>query len=528
MNEAMHLPAAPFHLPPVPSAPFASPELAGAVVDALADAVVVYDAAGRILGGNPAAVALLGLTQPSGQDAWAIPVAERAHAIELRTLAGQPLSAEDWPTVRALRGETLAGAATADVVVHTLAGRELILNVSGAPLHDEQGQVIGAVCVCRDITERVQLEREVATRAAELESIFATQAEAVVFADRTGRIVRMNAAQRQLLASRGVDPDAEYIQSWAQYTAPHDALGQPVPPERLPFYRALRGETVTGEQAVELYQRTQDGLDLVIRVSGAPVRDTQGRILGAVLTTFDVTPQRRLEQQRLAVMRVVAHDLANPVAAVRLYLQTQQRRVDQGYPPFTPGDPLFHQLDYGLTRMQRLLDDLRVATQVELGTLDLRCARQDVAALCREEAAAQQGVTGRTIDVQTPTVPVWAMVDRERLGQVIANLLTNALKYSPEDQPVTVSVQVADGRVRVAVRDTGPGIPAHEQRHLFEQFHRVAGIQAHDGAGSLGLGLYISKAIIVQHGGELGVESAVGVGSTFWFCLPLATPSADG
>lgn len=134
-------------------------------------------------------------------------------------------------------------------------------------------------------------------------------------------------------------------------------------------------------------------------------------------------------------------------------------------------------------------------------------------------------------------------VDADRIGQVLANYLTNALKYSPPERPVDVSVavEVTPGRegrsggererwARVAVRDRGPGLPAAERGRVWELFHRASGIEVQDRAdggsqgvagGSLGLGLYISKAIVEAHGGQVGVESAPGRGSTFWFTLPL-------
>ncbi|HEX8037068.1 MAG TPA: ATP-binding protein, partial [Ktedonobacterales bacterium] len=514
-----------------PSAPgphglLASSLLASAVLEALGDAVVVYDEAGRLVDSNPAAETLLGLALPGRKEALAVPIGEREGATAFFTLEGQPLPREEWPPVRVLRGEVLTGAQTMDVIAYAADGQEHILNISGAPLLDAQGTVMGAVCVCRDVTERMQLERELAQRAVELETIFAMQVEGVVLVDTTGRPVRMNEAQRRLLAAKGMDPEAS-VDTWAQLLPPRDVAGQPIPREHLPFYRALRGETVIGEKAVEFYQRAQDGKDVVLRTSAAPVRDAEGRILGAVLTTYNVTQQRRLEQQRLDIMRVVAHELNNPVAAVRLYFDTQRRRLRRGLPAFMPDDQLLSEMEYSMTRMQRLLDDMRVATTVELGMLSLKRAWHDVAALSHAEAVSQQAVTGRMVQVETPPEPVWAEVDGDRIGQVIANLLTNALKYSPADRPVGVTVGVAEGQVRVAVRDAGPGIPADEQQHLFEQFHRVQGIEAYDNSGGLGLGLYISKAIVAQHGGEMGVESTLGVGSTFWFALPLAAGTGE-
>jgi signal transduction histidine kinase len=108
----------------------------------------------------------------------------------------------------------------------------------------------------------------------------------------------------------------------------------------------------------------------------------------------------------------------------------------------------------------------------------------------------------------------------------MTNLLTNALKYAPADRPVDVRVRVRNGWAHVSVRDQGPGLPAAEQRRIWEAFHRADGIAVtggtpHASSQSLGLGLYITKTIIEQHHGKVGIRSAPGKGSTFWFALPV-------
>jgi signal transduction histidine kinase len=112
------------------------------------------------------------------------------------------------------------------------------------------------------------------------------------------------------------------------------------------------------------------------------------------------------------------------------------------------------------------------------------------------------------------------VADADRIGQVVANYVTNALKYSPPDQPVDVSVAVRRAQACVAVRDAGPGIPKADRAQVWELFQRGSGVTPQ--GGSLGLGLYISRAIVEAHGGQVGVKSAVGKGSTFWFTLPLS------
>ncbi len=160
----------------------------------------------------------------------------------------------------------------------------------------------------------------------------------------------------------------------------------------------------------------------------------------------------------------------------------------------------------------------------------LHLAPCDLAALVGEQVAAQRvAAAHRTIRLHAPAagrhipvIPVAA--DADRIGQVVTNYLTNALKYAPPDQPVDVWVAARGSRARVAVCDRGPGIPAAERARVWELFHRVPGATAQDRTqgGSLGLGLHICKAIITAHGGRVGVESAVGEGSLFWFTLPLA------
>ena len=145
----------------------------------------------------------------------------------------------------------------------------------------------------------------------------------------------------------------------------------------------------------------------------------------------------------------------------------------------------------------------------------------------------------RELRLLLPDEPVMVLADRDRIGQVLANLLSNADRYSPINQPITLTMRIergtpdpasatapntdapTAGQARVLVQDRGPGIPESEQEHLWERFHRVPGIKAQAGTGvSLGLGLYISRQIIEQHGGDVEVESEVGQGSRFSFTLP--------
>ncbi len=206
-----------------------------------------------------------------------------------------------------------------------------------------------------------------------------------------------------------------------------------------------------------------------------------------------------------ALERRSAEDLARAVASIQPLLATSERSA---------------------RRLSRLVDDLLDVSRIREGHLELVPEPCDLAAIVREAVEEQQHLQpDRVIQLTLPAAgtDVTVAADAERIGQVVTNYLTNALKYSPADRPVAVSLAVEEARARVSVRDEGTGIPAAEQDQIWELFHRVPGIEVQSGSGvGLGLGLHISREIVERHGGAVGVASAVGAGSTFWFTLPLA------
>lgn len=490
------------------------------IFETMTDGVLLCDAQGNMVRANPALNETFAFSR--FPEFSATTPGERGQILHMRDMDGRPLTVERMPGSRALRGEILKGATAQDVRMRALDGREVDANISAAPVRDQTGRIIGAVLVYRDVTERRRMERELAERAGEIESIFEAMTDGLMYCDTEGRIVRMNAAQRVML---DLDVASDAVGAFVADQAPQytlrDAQNHPMSQDQWPLYRMLRGETLTGERAVEMHLRTPNGREMIVSVSGAPIRNGHRRIIGAVSATRDVTELRRLEQQRIAIVRTVAHDLVNPLAAVRLYVQSQQRRLSKGETPFVPNETLLTSMEHAVVRIERLMRDLRVATSIETGTLRLELAPCDLTELCHKEVEVQRAVTGRDVRLMLPDVPVVVIADETRVGQVVANLLSNAIKYSPAEQPVVLSLRTEAKHARVAVRDEGPGISPAEQQRIWEQFHRVSGIETQDGASGLGLGLFISKAIIDQHHGHIGVDSEVGHGSTFWFTLPL-------
>jgi signal transduction histidine kinase len=176
--------------------------------------------------------------------------------------------------------------------------------------------------------------------------------------------------------------------------------------------------------------------------------------------------------------------------------------------------------------LSRLVNEMLDIVRIQAGRLALRPEPTDLAALvCEVVQEHQQRAPQRTIDLDVPSAEeVLVCADAERLAQVVASYLSNALKYSAADQPVMVGLRTEGSAARVWVRDRGPGLPAAEQARIWERFYRVPGIGHQDGASvGLGLGLHISRGIVERQGGQVGVASTPGEGAIFWFTAPLAS-----
>jgi signal transduction histidine kinase len=246
------------------------------------------------------------------------------------------------------------------------------------------------------------------------------------------------------------------------------------------------------------------------------------------------TALRETATQMETFLGVAGHELRNPLANMQIGLRMVERRIrrllQRERVDTADGASLLEPItraEQQEERMDRLVSDLVDVARVRAGQLELHLAPTDLAAVVRQAVEEQRQVNPERAlaleclaDLQVPVT-----ADAHRLGQVVTNYLTNALKYSSADRPVAVGLQQSAQQARLWVRDEGPGLPKEEQEHVWERFHRVPGIEVQSGTGAgLGLGLHISRTIIELHHGQVGVQSMPGQGSTFWFSLPLATP----
>jgi NtrC-family two-component system sensor histidine kinase KinB len=250
-----------------------------------------------------------------------------------------------------------------------------------------------------------------------------------------------------------------------------------------------------------------------------PLYSEEGAITGATIVLQDVTRLMRFDELKNDLVATVAHEFRTPLTSLRMAIHLC---AGETVGPLTEKQAdLMSAAREDCERLQSIVDDLLNLSRIQAGRLELSwgtAAPRDLvdAALAeyRSEAAAAGSALVGIAGAHLPLVSV----DRERIGLVFSNLIANALKYSPRGGTVEVTAVEGEGFVRFEVRDSGPGIAAEHRERIFEKYFRIPGTPA----GGVGLGLYLAREIVEAHGGRIGVESAPGLGSRFWFTVRLA------
>jgi len=375
------------------------------------------------------------------------------------------------------------------------------LGVLEAQLADMAREVAATIAALR-------VERE------RLEAILSGMVEGVLVTDLVGRVALMNERARELLA----------------LPAGHDGAGRPlVEVARQPQVSETLRALAAGS-AVISRDLTLDGAErTTLQVNGARLCGPDGQPFGYVLVLHDVSELRRLEVIRRDFVANVSHELRTPLTAMKGYAETllgpagDDRETRRRF---------LSVIDRHSERLGRLIDDLLTLSDLELGRSPLRLGMVAVAPAVEDvlqilsDPAARGGVDlGARIDPATPALEA----DADRFRQVLINLVDNAIKYTSGGGRVFVRATAArgaehEGMVEIAVEDTGVGIPAQDLPRLTERFFRVDKGRSR-ALGGTGLGLAIVKHIVQAHGGELGITSAVGRGTTVRVLWPAAMPS---
>lgn len=366
--------------------------------------------------------------------------------------------------------------------------------------------------------------------------------DAVIVTDREGHITLMNPVAQELTGWPLADGRGRPIGE--VFRIINETTRRPV---ESPVERALREGRVVG-LANHTLLVARDGAERPIDDSGAPVRARDGGVVGAVLVFRDVSARRAEERARDEALRreqasrdmaeaaigvrdrflaLAAHELRTPLTATLGNLQLARRRLAEGTGAEQRLQRSLQLADEQLHRLDEMISTLLDVSRLEGGQLSLARTRVELCALVRRVVEQLEAtLTRHTVTCETlePELPLSG--DPVRLEQVIANLLQNAVKYSPDGGAVTVRVGRQGERGFIAVADRGVGIPAEALARLFERFYRAPD-SAGRGIRGMGIGLYVVREIVALHGGTVEVESVEGEGSTFTVWLPLTLPTAS-
>ncbi len=405
-----------------------------------------------------------------------------------------------------------------------------VYNHAPAIEHPWRWAIIHAVFVLSECVALIAVWRANEQARAETDRVLRSTAEGLLGVDGDGKVTFANPAALHMMAANEVDllgkpllPAVLGVDNRPLFATPHDVVAA----------GADDGSAISFEALL----RRRDGRSMPTEVLWTPVRHGEG----AVIAMRDLTDRLRLEQERqdaseqkqelerlrqvdsfkTRFMNMAAHELNTPLTPIKVQMHLLKSRAEE--PPLETHRRSIHLLDRNFQRLSGLVGDLLDSSRLQSDRMPLRPAPVDLSALLAEvvegfQPAAKQA--NLKLSLEAPP-GLSAVADPDRITQALTNLLSNATKFTPAGGEVAVQATALDGRVRIAVRDSGIGLSQEQATRLFQPFEQVHESQVANKGGS-GLGLYITRGIVELHGGRIGVSSpGPGKGSTFHFDIPV-------
>ena len=327
------------------------------------------------------------------------------------------------------------------------------------------------------------------------EAILTNIADGIVASDREGHVVLWNAAAERIT---GV-PQRDAIGR-----TPEHALGRPLVPDRV-------GAGGAGELTI------RRGDDLVaLSLTEAVMTDPAGAVAGRIFAFRDVSAEQSVERMKSDFVSTVSQELRSPLTSIYGFAETLLRE-DVAFGEDERATFLRY-ISSESSRLAAIVDRLLSVAQVDTGAISIQLAEIDVAEVVNQAvraAGGENGALAHRLVVSLDEGPLAAEADADKLSQVLAHLLDNAIRYSPAGGTVTVAARRRDDAVEVSVEDEGVGIPAAEHGRIFRKFYRGEGASSSVGSGAAGLGLFLAEGLVTAMGGTIRVDSEEGHGATF-------------
>jgi two-component system sensor histidine kinase VicK len=360
----------------------------------------------------------------------------------------------------------------------TKSGRLIDVSLTISPVKDEQGVIVGVSKIVRDITDMIEAEKQ----SAMLSSIVSYSDDAIISKDLNSIVTSWNNSAERIFG----------------YTAAE-----------------MIGQSIT---KLIPEDRQQEEPEIISRLKNRERVDHFGRIIGVSKIARDITDKKLEEQRKNDFIAIVSHELKTPLTSMRSYVQLALAKAVERADTFS--EKLLLRAETQTRKMTTLIHDFLNLSRLEEGKMALNLSEFSLSELMEEVLGDTLAIISSHQIKYEPCTDVAITADREKIGQVLTNLLGNAVKYSPEGTTIRVRCDFGEGHVALSVIDQGHGIAAADQARLFERFYRVNDERQYHVPG-FGIGLYLVSEILKLHGGEISVQSEPGKGSAFSFSLPL-------
>jgi PAS domain S-box-containing protein len=470
-----------------------------AIVDSSDDAIIGKTLDGIITSWNKAAHKLFGYTENEvigHHISLIIPQDRLQEEDELIASIRQSKKVEHYKTVRL-----------------TKVGLEIPISLTVSPILGVFGEVIGASKIARDISEQQTSEEKQAMLAA----IVNSSEDAIISKTLNGIITSWNKAAHKLFGYT----DKEAIGKHISLIIPTERLDE----ENTIISRIKEGLRVDHFETIRL---KKDGGLIPISLSISPIKDYSGKITGASKIARDITEEidnrekiklyydqlEKINSYKDEFIGLASHELKTPLTSITGYLQLLESTLKDEKPK------IFVKRAVNQARkLSSLVSDLLDMSKIQTGNLTLNLGVFDFNDLLDETIITiDDTVATHELELIRPNNQIIINGDKQRIEQVLINLVNNAVKYSPKADKVIMTVTDTDDNIKVAVKDFGIGIAKNQQKKIFSRFYRVDDINP--SISGLGIGLYISYDIVTKHNGRIWVDSEPGNGSTFYFEIP--------
>jgi PAS domain S-box-containing protein len=379
----------------------------------------------------------------------------------------------------------------------------------GRVLFNKQGTPLRFIGTLMDITEQVMNRQQLETSEERLRLAIESADLGTWFIDTKSREITASSRLKEMF---GFDADGDMSLG--------DAINQIAEEYRDSVTNAINAAMEDGESYDIQFpvNATNDGRLRWVRARGKLFSSQSGQAALFSGTVADITDQKQTEQRKNDFISMVSHELKTPLTSTISYVQVSQKKAVALGDQMIAG--MLERAGKQLAKMTTLINGFLNVARLEDGKIPMEKKRVDMAVLLKEVAESILPDVASHHLVFAPVAEIWVDVDKDKIEQVFNNFISNAIKYSPLYSDIYIACVIKGDHAYVSVRDEGMGIALQDQEKLFDRFYRVEGQDARTIAG-FGIGLYICKEVVERLGGQIGVVSTPGKGSTFWFTLPL-------